>query len=197
MKSKNIIDIELFRNRLRDRYKELGYTRKSLSKKADVSESTLDKWLNGKDNNDAYIPSLNTVYKVANALEVSVDYFINPDMDCDTVLNQKIKDCTGLNNNAIEVLKKDKKLYDYDADYDTPQALNSILDSDKGKYLLHDIYSYLHSENNEFIGLPNSDSVTSDSLWLMQVETDLINMKCPQTTTTKRKGIQHHEKHQT
>ncbi|MBP5412383.1 MAG: helix-turn-helix transcriptional regulator, partial [Bacteroidales bacterium] len=52
MKSKNIIDIELFRNRLRDRYKELGYTRKSLSKKADVSESTLDKWLNGKDNND-------------------------------------------------------------------------------------------------------------------------------------------------
>ncbi|MBP5412393.1 MAG: hypothetical protein J6Y47_03955, partial [Bacteroidales bacterium] len=87
--------------------------------------------------------------------------------------------------------------YDYDADYDTPQALNSILDSDKGKYLLHDIYSYLHSENNEFIGLPNSDSVTSDSLWLMQVETDLINMKCPQTTTTKRKGIQHHEKHQT
>lgn len=196
MKSKNIIDIELFRNRLRDRYKELGYTRKSLSKKADVSESTLDKWLNGKDNNDAYIPSLNTVYKVANALEVSVDYFIKPDMDCDTVSNQMIKDCTGLNNNAIEVLRKEKRFYDYDADYDTPQALNRILNDTKGKYLLHDIYLYLRSENG-FIDLPNSDSVTSDGLMLMQVQTDLINMKHPKTTTKKRKGIQHHEKHQT
>lgn len=111
------IDMDLFRSRLRSRLKELKITHKVLAEKAGISESSIDKWLNGKpDNynpqNKDYIPSLNTVYKVSQALGVSLDYFVNPDMDCLTVTNQTIKDMIGIDDKGIAALKSIKQADD-------------------------------------------------------------------------------------
>ena len=108
------IDMDLFRNRLRKRCKELKITHKELAKNAGISESSIDKWLNGKPDtynpqNKDYIPSLNTVYKVSQVLGVSLDYFVNPNMDCLTVTNQAIKDMIGIDDKGISALKSIKQ----------------------------------------------------------------------------------------
>lgn len=100
------IDMKLFRKRLKQRCKELKITHKQLAADAGISESSIDKWLRTEPNDygKEYIPSLDKIYKVSQVLKVSIDYFVNPDMDCLTVTNQMISDHTGLSNNAVECL---------------------------------------------------------------------------------------------
>ena len=150
------IDMDLFRSRLRSRLKELKITHKVLAEKAGISESSIDKWLNGKpDNYDPqnkdYIPSLNTVYKVSQALGVSLDYFVNPDMDCLTVTNQTIKDMIGLDDTVINNLlyeniqaKKDGISREHCID-----TINFLLADKQGRELLTTIYNYLFGNYKE------------------------------------------------
>lgn len=150
------IDMDLFRDRLRKRCKELKITHKLLAEKAGISESSIDKWLNGKpDNynpqNKDYIPSLNTVYKVSQALGVSLDYFVNPDMDCLTVTNQTIKDMIGLDDTVINNLhceniqaKKDGISREHCID-----TVNFLLVDKQGRELLTTIYHYLFGNYKE------------------------------------------------
>ena len=104
------INSELFRKRLREVMKNKGFTsNEKLAQKADVSTSTIEKWLYGKTNNitgekEPYTPSLDTVYKVAQALDCSIDYFINPDMNCLTVSNQMMSDKTGLDDESLRLI---------------------------------------------------------------------------------------------
>lgn len=153
------IDMDLFRNRLRKRCKELKLTHKVLAKKAGISESSIDKWLNGKpDNynpqNKDYIPSLNTVYKVSQALGVSLDYFVNPDMDCLTVTNQAIKDMIGLDDKGIAGLKSIKQSDDNAINNEQPglcvlPVLNNMLGAYHGtdfEQLLSACRDYLNTD---------------------------------------------------
>ena len=99
------IDMTLFRQRLRDRLAHNSLTHKQLAKQAGISESMIDKWLNGKKDNISgeikdYIPSLNSVYKIANVLGVPIEYFVNPDID----FLKNMRNYTGLSDNAIECL---------------------------------------------------------------------------------------------
>ncbi len=100
------VDITLFRTRLRKRLKEKKMTYKRLTEETGINENTIDKWLNGVNEP---LPSLNKIYKVAQALDVSIDYFVNPDMTCRTFSNQKISEQTGLSDEAIEGLKLIRK----------------------------------------------------------------------------------------
>lgn len=112
-------DRALFQKRLRKRIKELDISQKEAAARSGVSQATIEKWLSGKtegrlnDKNDnnkyPYVPSLDTICKVAAGLGVSVDYFVNPDMDCLTVSNQMIHDYIGLSDAAIDALIEDKK----------------------------------------------------------------------------------------
>lgn len=150
------IDMDLFRDRLRKRCKELKITHKVLAEKAGISESSIDKWLNGKpDNynpqNKDYIPSLNLVYKVSQALGVSLDYFVNPNMDCLTVTNQAIKDMIGLDDTVINNLhceniqaKKDGISREHCID-----TVNFLLADKQGRELLTTIYNYLFGNYKE------------------------------------------------
>lgn len=150
------IDMDLFRDRLRKRCKELKITHKVLAEKAGISESSIDKWLNGKpDNynpqNKDYIPSLNLVYKVSQALGVSLDYFVNPNMDCLTVTNQAIKDMIGLDDTVINNLhceniqaKKDGISREHCID-----TVNFLLADKQGRELLTTIYHYLFGNYKE------------------------------------------------
>ena len=146
------IDMNIFRDRLRSRCKKLKITHKILAEKADISESSIDKWISGKNYND-YIPSLNTVYKVSQVLGVSVDYLINPDMEYLTVSSKMMSEYTGLSDTAIECLREwylDKQqsnpLHQYSNDTDT---LNTILE----------YYANIPKENAEKHHLANSFSL--------------------------------------
>ena len=103
------IDMLLFRQRLRKRLKILGLTHKQLADKVGISESMVDKWFNGKKDNISgekkdHIPTFNSIYKVSKFLGVSLDYFVNPNMDCLTMTRQMISDETGLDDESIQRL---------------------------------------------------------------------------------------------
>lgn len=102
------IDIELFQNRLKDLYKEKGYSQADLARLSGISENTISKWFR-TDYTEVQLPSLEKIYRVCQALGCSVDYLINPNTDCKTITNQKISDYTGLSDKAINALVKDKK----------------------------------------------------------------------------------------
>ena len=139
----------LFRERLEERLDELYLTRKQLAEKAGISESIIDKWLNGnKDSNGEmrYIPpSFKLLKKVAKALNVSTDYFVDPDMDCLTVTNQKIHDITGLSDTAINNLKSEySEMKKNSLSRDHAIDMINILLSDQDAYkLLTTMYHYL------------------------------------------------------
>lgn len=103
------IDIQLFRTRLKKRLKDCHITQKALAAKIGVSEDTVNMWFRGSiddtsGNKKHKPPCLENVYKVSQVLGVSIDYFVNPDMDCLTVSKQMIHDYTGLSDAAIECL---------------------------------------------------------------------------------------------
>ena len=108
------LDINLFRRRLQKRCTDLGMSHPDLAQKAGVSLSLVEKCLYGKKSDidgekKPYYPSLQNVYSMAQALGVSIDYFVNPDFDCLTVQNQMIHDYTGLSDRAINALVNDNK----------------------------------------------------------------------------------------
>lgn len=151
------IDMDLFRYKLRKRCKELKITHKELAKNAGISESSIDKWLNGKPDtynpqNKDYIPSLNTVYKVSQVLGVSLDYFVNPNMDCLTVTNQAIKDMIGIDDKGIQGLKNIKLSDDNAIHNEQPglcvlPVLNDMLGSGYDfEQLLNAFRDFLHTD---------------------------------------------------
>lgn len=113
MKNGSDFDSDLFRERLKKRCKEKWLTYSQLAEKAGLSPSLVNKWLNGDI--DAYgakvrtVPSLEKLLAVARVLEVSLDYFVNPDMECETVSNQAIFDRLGLDDKAIKALENIKQ----------------------------------------------------------------------------------------
>ena len=107
------VDMEVFRQRLRDRLSDLNMKQYQLADKAGVSLSAIEKVLHGKTDDISglktdYIPSLDTVYRIANALNVSIDWLVNSDMECMTVTNQQIHDLIGLDDNGINGLQNIK-----------------------------------------------------------------------------------------
>lgn len=133
----NDMSIDLFRQRLRSRLKQLDMKQYELSEKTGISTSTIEKWLGGKDDDinggkKPLVPSLNNIYKVSQVLGVSIDYFVNPDMEYLTVSNEMIGSFTGLSDTAIDCLRgwcldrqRAGKVHRYSNDTET---LNTILE---------------------------------------------------------------------
>ena len=169
------IDMQLFRQRLRYRLKQLNMKQYQLAEKAGVSKSIIEKWLHGKNDDYSgikkdYIPSLETVYKVSKVLGVSIDWLVNSDydIDCVTVTNQQIHDLIGLNDNGIAGLQTIKQADDkqIEDEQDGGQqalcllpVLNDILSVSKGlafkdilqafrDFLKSDYVVPLHSDDN-------------------------------------------------
>lgn len=173
------IDTDLFRQRLRDRLKQVDISQQMLADEAGINLSTIEKWLNGKsdgydtDENGkkAYIPSLRTIYSVAQVLEVSIDYFVNPDMECLTVANQRVNDVIGLNNNAIDKLKVLHNPYSYTVKPKTPKAIieyyNHLPDDEACKAKIAALNMLISNVN-----LWDNDILTYIYLYLTQTDTD-------------------------
>lgn len=110
---KSDFDSDLFRERLKKRCREKWLTYSQLAEKAGLSPSLVNKWVNGDV--DAYgvkvktVPSLEKLLAVCRVLEVSLDYFVNPDMECETVSNQAIFDRLGLDDKAIKAFESIKQ----------------------------------------------------------------------------------------
>lgn len=146
----NQTDTSLFRERLRKRCKELNITHRQLAERAGISESIIDKWLNGKQDDATgerkfVPPSFDKLKRVADALGVSLDYFVNPDMDCLTVTHQMISDYTGLSDTAIHNLhcdhietdKYNRSLHHFN------DTINFLLCDKDGMEVLTTMYQYL------------------------------------------------------
>ena len=99
------IDMELFRERLKDICKKRKVTHKDLAKKTGTPLDTVNAWFR---TSETLPPSLNKMYRISKVLEVSIDYFVNPDMDCLTVSNQMINSRIGLNDQGIKGLENIK-----------------------------------------------------------------------------------------
>lgn len=153
------IDMCLFRQRLRQRLKDLNMKQYQLADKAGVSKSIIEKWLHGKNDDYSgvkkeYIPSLETVYKVSKVLGVSIDWLVNGDMDCVTVTNQQIHDLIGLDDNGIAGLQTIKQSDDTQIANEQQAlcvlpVLNDILSISKGlafKDILQAFRDFLKSD---------------------------------------------------
>lgn len=155
------VDMVVFRQRLRDRLKDLNMKQYQLAEKADISISVIEKVLHGKTDDISglkkdYIPSLDTVYRIANALGVSIDWLVNGDMDCMTVTNQQIYDLIGLDDNGINGLQNIKQ-YD-DTQIDNGQqalcvlpVLNDILRICKGVAFRDILQAFRDFLNSDYV----------------------------------------------
>lgn len=122
------VDIELFRERLRGLLTEKGISYAKLAELSSVSVSAIEKWLGGKYSDTSgkkehKPPSLENIYKVSQALGVSIDYFVNPKLNCKTITNQMIHDTLGLSDSAIDMLKILNNPQTYDKQSKSPQGI--------------------------------------------------------------------------
>lgn len=140
------IDVKLFQSRFKKRYKEKGFTQETLATAAGISKDTIGKWL--RTDSEFYMPSLDTLYKVSQVLDCSIDYFVNPNMDCLTVSNQKIADTIGLSDSAIDTLKKDlkQKLHVIDC----INLLLGLADKETVTQMFVNMWLYLHNGKRSF-----------------------------------------------
>lgn len=177
MSGVNGFDKALFQKRLRKRLKDLDISQKEAAARSGVSQATIEKWLNGKsegrvdqsnNNKSPYIPSLDTICKVAAGLGVSIDYFVNPDFDCLTVSNQMIHDYIGLSDAAINALIEDKKRPLHIID-----TINLLLGNVSKNPTIHklflDIYMYLLTNPKWFKSL---DGTFKDNYIMLESEFD-------------------------
>ena len=150
-------NIEHFRKRLKQAYK--GMTQEELSEISGVKESTIKYWFrtnelddHGKEKKKS--PSLRDIYKISQALGVSIDYLVNPDVSCKTITKQEIHNYTWLSDKAIDALHeitlKDNLGY-YEGDFIDSgaglvwsnyirDAINMILENDINLFSLLGIY---------------------------------------------------------
>ena len=136
------IDMALFQERLRTICKKRKITHKKLSELTGTPLDTVNAWFR---TNETLLPSLNKMYRISKVLGVSIDYFVNPDMDCLTVSNQMINDYTGLSDNAIHNLYADKKeIEKYGISrYHHIDIINFLLSDQDGAIMLSSVYEYL------------------------------------------------------
>ena len=182
-KSVENIDINVFRQRLRDRLKVLKMSREKLAEKAGISPDTIDKWFRGKIDDinggiNPYLPSLNVIYKVSQVLGVSVDYFVNPNMDCLTVTNQQINDMIGLNDTGIAGLQAIKQSDDKQID-DGQQALCVLP-------VLNDMLGVCHGQGFRDILQAFRDFLKSEYIVPLYIDDSGLNVVA---SSKKYKGI--------
>lgn len=98
-----------------------------VSKMANVTQTALSNWRNGKSE-----PSAKTLQKLADFFNVSVDYLLTgeePNKVTSTLTRRDTKEITEMLNNMEDLLKQDGLMFD--GDPATPEAIDSILSAMK------------------------------------------------------------------
>ena len=98
-----------------------------VSKMANVTQTALSNWKNGKSE-----PSAKTLQKLADFFNVSVDYLLTgeePNKETSTLTRRDTKEITEMLNNMEDLLKQDGLMFD--GDPATPEAIDSILSAMK------------------------------------------------------------------
>ena len=150
-----------------------GLTQEKIAKKLNCTAKTYANYERNTDDSRYQKPYIDHLITLAKMFKVSTDYILGLSK-CRAVDNGYISKKTGLSDDSINELRRNIKLYDFDF----ADALNMIINNPKGKILLNDIYLYLCNDNG-YMDLPDDsgDAVSLDSLRLMQVQADLVNMK--------------------
>lgn len=98
-----------------------------VSKMANVTQTALSNWKNGKSE-----PSAKTLQKLADFFNVSVDYLLTgeePNKETSNLTRRDTKEITEMLNNMEDLLKQDGLMFD--GDPATPEAIDSILSAMK------------------------------------------------------------------
>ena len=130
------MDMDILRKRINLRCKDLHMTHTDLATKSDVSINTINSWFR-KDEKNAYgktknnIPHIDKLYRVAVALDTSLDYLVGR-VHFLHAGSADMSDFTGLSDTAIECLRgwcmdrqRAGKVHRYSNDTET---LNTILE---------------------------------------------------------------------
>lgn len=160
---------------LKDLRKENGYTQNYVATQISVEVKTYRSWEIGyyKDNVQMF-PKIDNdkLEALADLYNVSVDYILGRS-NCTSVENQKIKEITGLSNDAIETLKSLKNVYEFDKDM---KIFNYIM-SDRQLFslFLSDLRNYIESGYNVPIH-PVQDEKTKNIKYVenIDIESDSI-----------------------
>ena len=130
------MDINTLQERINKRCKELGITHTELAEKSGVKINTINSWLR-KNEVDAYgnkknnTPHIDSLYRVAVALDVSLDYLTGR-IDFYNAVAKDMSDYTGLSDNAIECLhgwyKDQLQVGMFSSYYNDIDTLNTILE---------------------------------------------------------------------
>lgn len=160
---------------LKDLRKENGYTQNYVATQISVEVKTYRSWEIGyyKDNVQMF-PKIDNdkLEALADLYNVSVDYILGRS-NCTSVENQKIKEITGLSNDAIETLKSLKNVYAFDKDM---KIFNYIM-SDRQLFslFLSDLRNYIESGYNVPIH-PVQDEKTKNIKYVenIDIESDSI-----------------------
>lgn len=98
-----------------------------VSKLANVTQTALSNWKNGKSE-----PSAKTLQKLADFFEVSVDYLLTGEenkSEASNLTRRDTKEITEMLNNMEDLLKQDGLMFD--GDPASPEAIDSILSAMK------------------------------------------------------------------
>lgn len=141
----------VFIERLRKLMKEKGYSVNKLHEVSGITRRNIDYYL---DTSSSTIPKTDTLFDLAESLNVSVDYLIGRD-DVRHFGNAEIIEATGLSETSIEVLRDFAKGGYSKAN---TQMINYILEkyhesgSDNKLTVLWDMYSYIHASDLVYYG---------------------------------------------
>lgn len=136
----------IFDERLTELRKGLGVTQRNFALELDIEPSKYNKWENGKT-----VPDFDTVIKLANYFEVSVDYLVG-NSDAKKSEDEKVIADLGLTNKSIETIKKMKTRFAQ------TKIKGSLFPDDERSQL--DVFNALLS-NNKFTQLMDSLQIVS------------------------------------
>lgn len=91
----------IFTTRFKDCCKEKGYTRQYMADKLNISLNGLNHYLRKKNPN---FPPLDIIIKMAEILDVDVEYLVNEHRKCKNYKSETICDVTSLDSGAAETL---------------------------------------------------------------------------------------------
>lgn len=90
----------MFGKKLKDAMKKAGYTQEEFSKITNINRSLISQWINGKK------PSINSIKKIAETLNVPVGYLMDDDQEKISENNELILDLIKNQNKIISEINK-------------------------------------------------------------------------------------------
>lgn len=153
--------LDKFRANLKHRIKEMGYTQEEFSKKIEISNAALKKYMsNGKNTS---IPDIEIFDRMCTALECDYDYLMG-EIDTPRKYIYDVKQVIGLSDESISILantfKKTNPLY-WLQDFNTSNILDDVLEGYKNQAYINTLnhkellsiidFIIKNSEDNNFL----------------------------------------------